>query len=137
VTLLFLAQYMGRLVSSGSIIRDQIDIYTPAGGIIRKTGEVYSQLTLNVFVDNGLLAWPLADGTLIADSSVAAGTIYFNEIAGSPGYYSVRFFPDRIGFWRLIFREMALGEEMILSYDVASAQPGAPSTDLNASFIPQ
>jgi len=109
----------------------------PAGSINRVVGESYASLLLNIFVDNGLLAWPLADGTTVADSSVAAGTVYFNQISGAPGYYSVRFFPDRVGFWRLIFREMTLNEEVIRSYDVTPARPGPASNELNASFVPQ
>ena len=128
---------MGRQLSAGQLIRDQIDLFMPAGSINRVTGESFISLTLNIFVDNGLLSWPLADGSAVADFSVSAGTVYFNQIAGSPGYYSVRFFPDRMGFWRLIFREVTLNQEIILSYDVASANPGPASLELNASFVPQ
>jgi hypothetical protein len=128
---------MARQVPAGCLIRDQIDLYMPNGSINRVTGESYTSLGLAVFADNSVIAWPLADGTTVADSSVSAGTIYFNEIVGSPGYYSVRFFPDRIGFWRLIFREATLGEEVILSYDVTPARPGPASNELNATFVPQ
>lgn len=128
---------MARQVPGGCLIRDQIDLYMPAGSINRVRGESYASLGLAVFVDNAALTWPLADGTNVADASISAGTIYFNEIAGSPGYYSVRFFPDRVGFWRLIFREQTLGEEVILSYDVTPARPGVASNELNASFVPQ
>lgn len=123
---------------AGSLIRDQIDLYMPPNSVIRKTGESFTQLVLNTFVDNGLVLWPLADGTTVPDFSISAGIVYFNEIPGSPGFYSVRFFPDRTGFWRLIFVEPSLGEQAILSYDVTAAQPGGgPSNDLNATFINQ
>lgn len=128
---------MGRLVPAGQLIRDQLDFYMPAGSVNRLTGVVYGSLSLNIFSDNGLLAWPLADGTNVADFSVSAGTVYFNQIAGSPGFYSIRFFPDRIGFWRLVFQNQTLGEEIIRSYDVTSARPGMASNELNASFVPQ
>jgi hypothetical protein len=128
---------MGRQLPAGQLIRDQIDLYMPAGSINRVVGESYQSLQLSVFADNGLIAWPLADGSTVADSSVSAGTVYFNQIAGAPGYYAVRFFPDRVGFWRLVFREPTLNEEVILSYDVAPARPGVASNELNASFVPQ
>lgn len=128
---------MGRQLPAGQLIRDQADFYIPAGSINRMTGVAYTSLNLVVFADNALISWPLADGTNVADVSVSAGKVYFNEIAGSPGYYSVRFFPDRIGFWRLILRETTLGEEVILSYDVTPARPGPASNELNASFVPQ
>ncbi len=128
---------MSRLLPAGQLIRDQIDLYMPAGSINRVVGESFASLSLTIFVNNGLLTWPLADGTNVADSSVSAGVVYFNGIAGANGYYAVRFFPDRIGFWRLIFREATLNEEVILSYDVTSARPGVASNELNASFVPQ
>ena len=107
----------------------------PAGSINRVVGESYTSLALSIFSNNVALPWPLADGTLVADSSISAGTVYFNQITGSPGYYSVRFFPDRVGFWRLILREATLGEQVILSYDVTHARPGPASNELNASFV--
>jgi hypothetical protein len=128
---------MGRLVTSGQIVYDQIDFYIPAGSINRATGVIAASLSLNIFVDNCLLSWPLADGTNISNFQISAGTVYFNEIAGSSGYYSVRFFPDRIGFWRLIFQNATLSEEAIRSYDVIPARPGPASNELNASFVPQ
>ena len=127
---------MGRLLSAGQIVRDQIDIYIPAGSVNRKAGENFTQLVLVSFVDNNLIAWPLADGTNVPDSSISAGVVYFNQIAGAPGFYSIRFFPDRIGYWRLVFQEQALGEEVILSYDIIPPQGSAPN-GLNATFIPQ
>jgi hypothetical protein len=126
---------MSRQVSAGQLIRDQLDLYIPPGHFNRVVGESFASLTLKIFADNGLLGWPIADGTNVSDSSVASGTVYFNEIQGAPGYYSVRFFPDRVGFWRLVFREPTLSQEDILSYDVLAARPGQASNELNASFI--
>lgn len=96
-----------------------------------------SQLSLAVFVDNGLLAWPLVDGSLVPDSSVSAGTVYFNEISGSPGFYSVRFFPDRTGYWRIVIGNAALGAEVVKEFDVVPANPIGPPNGLNATFLPQ
>jgi hypothetical protein len=128
---------MGRQVPAGQLIRDQIDLYMPAGSINRVVGESFGNIQLIVFADNGVLAWPLADGTTVPDSMVSAGTVYFNQIVGAPGYYAIRFFPDRCGWWRLVFREPTLVQEVIRSYDVTAATPGPASNELNASFVPQ
>ena len=127
---------MSRLVSAATLVFDQVDIRNPSGTIIRATGVVVSNLDVIIFVNNSLLSWDLQDGTLIPDSSISSGVICFNEISGSSGYYSVRFFPDRIGFWRLIFTNASLGEEIILEYDVVPAKTFAPTSanGLNASF---
>ena len=130
---------MGRLVSAGCLVRDQIDLFTPPTSINRVVGEVPSQLVLTVFANNGVLAWPLVDGTNTPDSSISAGSVHFNEIVGAPGYYSLRFFPDRTGFWRLVVREQALGEEIIKEFDVVPAgffNSGSSPNGLNATFIP-
>jgi hypothetical protein len=112
---------MGRLLSAGSLVRDQIDLYLPSGSINRIQGYALSGLSLALFFNNSPVAWPLADGTLVPDSSVSAGTVYFNEIQGSPGFYSVRFFPDAVGFWRIVLTAAPLQTERVLSYDVAPA----------------
>ena len=128
---------MGRQVPAGQLIYDQIDLYVPAGTINRVVGENVASLSLAIFVNNGLLNWPLVDGSTVPDSMVSAGTVYFNQIPGANGYYAIRFFPDRIGWWRLVFREATLVQEVIRSYDVIPARPGPASNELYASFIPQ
>jgi len=126
---------MGRSVPAGQLVLDQINFYMPSGSINRVIGITSVSLSLNIFSDNCLLNWPLLDGTNVANFSVSSGSVYFNEISGSPGFYSIRFFPDRIGFWCLVFQNLTLNEEAIRSYDVTSARPG-PSNDLNATFLP-
>jgi hypothetical protein len=127
---------MGRLVSAGVLVRDQADFFLPGGGANRATGVVAAQLTLTAFAENGLLPWPLADGTLVPDSSISAGTVYFNEISGSPGFYSVRFYPDRTGYWRVVLKNAALSAEVVREFDVTPAGPIGPPNGLNASFLP-
>lgn len=126
---------MGRLVSAAAVVSDQLDFYATPGGIVRVTGIVPASLSLKVFANNVLLAWTLEDGTLVPDSSVVAGKVYFNEIGSSPGFYSVRTFFDRTGFWRLVFTNPGLGVEIVKEYDVLPADSFRPSTGLNASFI--
>ena len=126
---------MGRSLPAGQLIYDQIDLYMPAGSINRVVGESYSLIQLNTFVNNSLLQWPIANGINVADCSISSGFIYFNEIYMSPGYYSIRFFPDRVGFWRLVFREPTFGQEIIRSYDIIPARSNS-GNDLVASFLP-
>jgi len=99
----------------------------------RKQGLVWSDLQCTAFVDGSLLAWPLADGAYLASSTIGAGALYFNEIPGAAGHYCARFFPDRVGFWRLVLRHPTLGES-VLEFD---SVPGvAPVSGLNAQFGP-
>jgi hypothetical protein len=86
-----------------------------------------------MFVDGSLLAWGLSDGTFVANSSVGAGLVFFNEIPSASGFYLVRFFPDRPGFWRIVLRHPTLGE-VVNEFDAVSAAP--PFSGLQASFGP-
>lgn len=123
------------LTPAYSIVYDQLDFYSPIGSINRLSGITVGQLTLNLFINNQLLTWPIIDGSLIYDSSISSGSVYFNEIIGSNGYYSIRLFTDRVGSWRLIFRNSGLGVEIIKEYDVVpSDYMKSPIEGLNASF---
>lgn len=126
---------MGRTVSAGVLVRDQLDIYNPPSSFTRSTGVVPSGISVTAFVNNAAVAWPLADGTAVADSSVSAGTVYFNEIPGSAGFYSLKFFPDRVGFWRFVIRIAATSTEVVKEYDVVPSQQVNASSGLNASFL--
>lgn len=123
---------MGRNVSSGSLVRAQIDLFLPAGSVNRVVGVQASTVAVKTFVNNALLPWAVADGTSVQDSSISAGVVYFNEISGAPGYYSVRFFPDRTGYWRLVLRSSSLDSEAVLEFDVVA--PAPPAGGLNATF---
>jgi hypothetical protein len=128
---------MSRLVAAGAVVHDQLDFFSPPTSINRLTGVVVANLTFTQFVNSSLLAWPLADGSSVADSSISSGTAYFHEIPGSPGFYSVRFLPDRIGFWRLVFRNASIGIEIRKEFDVVAAGSLKPasSSGLVASFV--
>lgn len=121
---------MNRSIPSGVLFRGQIDFYSSPG--VRATGIVSTDLTLNLFFNNSLLSWPLMDGTSVQDSSISSGNTYFNEITGSPGFYSVRLFPNAIGFWRLILNNATLTQDIVLEFDVFSATANSPG--LIASF---
>jgi hypothetical protein len=123
---------MGRIISAGSLARAQADFFFPTGSSNRITNILYSSIQSKLFFNNSILPWQLVDGTSVLDSSISAGKIYFNEISGNLGYYSVRFFPDKIGFWRLILKNISSDPEVVLEFDTTS--PQAPSGGLNASF---
>lgn len=125
---------MSRLVPAASLIRDQVDFYDPPGSVTRATGISVGDIIVTVFANNVALAWTTLDGTAVPDSSISAGTVYFNEIPGNPGFYSIRFFPDRIGFWRIVVSDSAISAESVREFDVAPAGTFSPSNGLNASF---
>lgn len=128
---------MGRTVTAGALARDQVDIYNPPNGFTRSTGVVSAGVSVTCFVNNAPVSWPVADGTSVQDSSISAGMVYFNEIAGSPGFYALRFFPDRVGYWRLVVSIASTSVEAIKEYDVISAPQGNASGGLNATFVKQ
>jgi len=126
---------MSRLLAAGAVVYEQLDFYNPP--TMRATGVVPANLTLTLFLNNQLLSWPLEDGSVVADSSISAGSVYFNEISGSPGYYSVRFFPHQIGYWRLIIRHSAFSQEEKKEFDIIASGSLKPTSaaGLNASFV--
>ena len=126
---------MGRSISAGVLARDQIDIYNPANSFTRATGILPAGVTLKLFFNNTLVSWSIIDGTSVIDSSIGAGSVYFNEVSGSPGYYNIRFFPDRVGFWRFIFSITVNSTEVIKEYDVVPSSQGNVTGGLNASFV--
>jgi hypothetical protein len=121
---------MGRSIATQILVRAQADFYSAPG--VRATGILAGSLNLSLFFNNALTSWALRDGTTIQDSTISAGNIYFNEIAGSPGFYSVRFYPDKVGFWRIVLNDVALTQENIIEIDIVSAATTSPG--LIASF---
>lgn len=110
-----------RIIPAGSIAYGQVDIYLPGPGFNRAVGLDASSAVLKAFINNAQLTWTLLNGVSIPDSSITSGSIYFNEILGSPGFYSVRFFPDRTGYWRVLLRFQSIPAEIPLEFQVAPA----------------
>lgn len=122
---------MGRSITAGQLVRLQADFFSSSS--TRATGVVSTGVTLSIFYNNSPLSWVIRDGTSVADSSISAGSVYFNEITGAAGFYSVRFFPDRVGYWRIVLRNTALAQESVAEFD---ANPAATNpSGLQASFI--
>lgn len=134
MTFYFAILCMSRSISAAALVRDQIDLYTPPGSIIRATGITVADVSVIVFANNALLAWTLLDGSAVPDSSISAGSVYFNEISGSPGFYSVRFYPDRTGFWKLVYSVPSITAEVVREFDIVPQSAFATANGLNASF---
>ncbi len=125
---------MERSIPSGSLIYDQLGFFNPIGSFNRISGLTNSDVSLVLFFNNTVLSWDLLNGTSVQDSSISSGSVYFNEITGNLGYYSVRFFPNRTGNWKLSFKiNSPIVYESILSYDIIP-QNNVVSSGLNASF---
>lgn len=106
-----------RIVPAGTVVFDQIDIYMPGQNYVRVQGLDVSSLLLKTFFNNVDIQWTLQQGVGVTDQNVLPNYVYFNEIVGSPGYYSIRFFPTSTGFWRLIFQIPSYSQEYVLEYD--------------------
>ena len=122
---------MERTIVAGRLAFDQVDFFESGH---RKTGVVWSDLRMQAFLNGTVLSWGLVDGTFTPDSGIGAGSVFFNEIVGVSGYYLVRFFPDRPGFWRIVLANPTLGVEVVCEYDAFPAVPSA--SGLQASFEP-
>lgn len=123
----------GRLVYANQTVVDQSDFFQ-VDGFTRVTGLTVSQLTCQLFFDNSLQPWPFVTGAGFTDIQIAAGYVYWLEVPGSPGIYSVRFRPTSVGYWRLIITYPAGTQISAQDYDVI-ATPPTVDTGLKASFI--
>lgn len=128
-----MATTRGRLVQANQVVIDQAD-YFQGDGFTRVTGLTISDVSLQLFFQNDPQPWALVDGSTTTDARVAAGRVFFHEVPGQSGIYSVRFRPNAIGYWRLILTYTAGQQIMGQDYDVvAEAQP--PAGGLKSSFI--
>jgi hypothetical protein len=107
-------------------VRGPLDFYSPPNSYVRLPGVTVGSLSASLFLNNVLVPWPLLDGSSVPDSALSAGSVLFNEIQGAPGFYSVRFFPDRTGYWRVVVSHPACGEQA-LDYDVTPAGSFSPA----------
>lgn len=124
----------GRLVPINRVVIDQADIFAP-DDFTRITGLTVADITTTLFYNNMAQPWGLLSGSTVTDAQVAAGTVYFNEITGQPGFYSVRFRPNAVGFWRLILTYAVGSRTLGLGFDVIPEMPLVAS-GLKASFVP-
>lgn len=120
-----------QLIQTSQVAYDQPDFFE-VDEFTRKVGLVVGDLTHQVFFNNALQPWTLVDGTTTQDSQVRSGVLYWTEITGSPGFYSVRWRPNAIGFWRVIINYTAGTQIMAQDYNVVNL-PQA-ETSLRAAF---
>jgi hypothetical protein len=122
-----------RRVFADQTVADQADFFQ-VDNYTRVTGLTISAVSVIVFWQNIVQPWPLVPGALVTDAQVTAGYIYFNEVVGTPGYYSIRWRPNGIGYWRVITNYPG-GEQLSgTDYDVIPPLP-VGATGLTASFL--
>jgi hypothetical protein len=122
----------GRVVPTSQVAFDQVDFFQ-GDGFTRVTGLTASVLSSQIFFSNVQQPWFLVPGLFVTDTQVASGAIYFNEIPSAPGFYTVRWRPNGVGYWRLLISYVAGLQIEVTDYDVVSNQSVAPG--LSASFI--
>ena len=128
-----MATTRGRIVQANQVVLDQVDFFAP-DGFTRVQGLVPGVLVSQVFFNNTIQPWPLVSGIAVTDAQVTAGRIYFHEITGHPGFYSVRFRPDALGYWRNLLTYPAGQQISAQDFDVVQSAP-AMESGLSASFI--
>ena len=79
--------------------------------------------------------WGVVSGVNVADALAVSGKVFFNEVPGSPGVYSVRFRPNAVGYWRLLINYPVGAQTLAQDYDVLPAAQAAP-TGITSSFVP-
>lgn len=117
-----MATTRGRLVRNNETVRDQSDFFQ-SDGFTRVTGLTVGQIQGALFYNNTPQPWALTDGTGVTDTQIAAGKVYWNEVGGAPGYYSVRFMPNAVGYWRLLLTYSAGQQIEAQDYDVIDQSP--------------
>lgn len=127
-----MATTRGRLVRVNQTVIDQAD-YFQANGYDRVAGLTTADVELQIFYNNLLQPWILTEGVTVSDNQIAAGRVYFHEITGTSGNYSIRFRPNNPGYWRVIL-SYPVGQQILAQdYDV-TAEPLTIKQGMTASF---
>lgn len=117
---------MNRVVRSSELVFDQLSIYDNSG--VRIDGISHFDFTLSTFCNNLPQSWVLSSGVGIPNGSISSGSVYFQEIDSNPGYYSLRVYLPKTGFWFFCLRHTSSGQEFVFSYDAGPGpdycQPG-------------
>lgn len=128
-----------RIIPINTTIVDQVDFFQ-GDYYTRIENLPHTALVLNLFNENNKLNWPLASGVGLTNNQILSGSMYFSEVVGAPGFYSVRFRPNAAGYWRLVLNYPAGVQASALDYDVVTTAmfPGSGSggsgSGLNVSF---
>ncbi len=123
----------GRQVYANQLVYEQVDFfqvdnYTRIPGLT--PGDLGSVLTFN----NSLQPWLLVDGLAVPDIQCVSSRIYINEITGLPGFYSVRFRPHAVGYWRILLSYDVVPQYDSQDFDVVAVPPTFDA-GLKASFM--
>jgi hypothetical protein len=92
------------------------------------------QVGFDLFYNNTVMPWTPVDGTAVSDAQVVSGKIYWSEIPSRLGFYSVRFRPNAVGYWRLVLTYASGLQTYATDYDVLGTQPNG-SDGLQYSFV--
>jgi hypothetical protein len=122
---------VGRVGRINQTVIDQADFFE-VDGFTPIKGLTLVDLTSHTFCNNVPQPWPVMNGAPVSDSQVNAGSLYFHEIPGAPGSYSLRFRPNAAGFWRVRLTYAAGQQIVAQDYDVS--EPIQTSGGLTASF---
>lgn len=122
----------GRQVFVNQPVLDQAD-YFQTDGFTRVVGLTYALVSGEVYFNNVIQPWALADGSSVLDSGVVSGRLFFSEIPTQPGRYSVRFRPNAVGYWRVLLTYTAGQQIAAQDYDVITEAP-AFDQGLKATF---
>ncbi len=117
-----------RLIPNNQTIVDFLDFFEN-DGFTRISG--ISPLQAQVFVNGVPQSWTTIDGTSVGDAQVVAGYVYWSE--ATTGFYSVRWRPSSVGFWRLSFTYSTVPQIVTLDYDVVTSNPSQGG--LNVSLV--
>jgi hypothetical protein len=123
----------GRLVYANQTVVDQQDFFQ-SDGYTRVTGLLVGNLTMKLFSNNVLQPWSFVTGANLTDIQILSGSVYWWEIPGSPGFYSVRFRPNAVGYWRLVLSYPAGMLTEAHDYDVVPVPPPV-AQGLTSSFV--
>lgn len=120
-----------RAVSVSNLVLDQIDLFL-TDGKTRAQGVTVGDLNLKLFFKGSRVEWPLVSGTNVQDLQVTAGQVYWTEF--ETGFYTLRFFPNVVGSWRVLLTYPAYDQAVSLSYDVTQPVIVQVSSGIRASF---
>jgi hypothetical protein len=125
-------QPASRTVNVSKLVFDQVDLFL-VDGKTRAQSVTIADLNLKIFFKGSRIEWPLVSGTNVQDLQVTAGQVYWTEVEA--GFYTLRFFPNVIGAWRILLTYPAYDQAVSLSYDVAQPTFVPVSSGIRASFV--
>ncbi len=123
-----------RFIYANQLVLDQADFFE-GDGYTRVVGLTPLTVSLSLFFNNVLQVWPFVSGDAVADGQVLGGNVYLNEIPGTSGFYSLRFRPNAVGYWRVSLAYPDGLQVVNLDYDVVAVPPTI-SQGLKPSFTP-